>query len=93
MITVWRGAGDLAVAHAIAARLLRFMDGHLSEQRFLAADHPTIADIACYSYVAHAPEGRISLEEYGRVRAWMARVEAIPGFTPMPISPIPEAGA
>jgi glutathione S-transferase len=93
VITVWRGAGDLAVAQAIAARLLRFMDGHLSQQRFLAADHPTIADVACYSYVAHAPEGRISLDEYSHVRAWMARVEAIPGFTPMPVSPIPETGA
>jgi glutathione S-transferase len=93
VITLWRSPGDLAAAHAIAARLLRFMDGHLAGQRFLAADFPTIADIACYSYVAHAPEGRISLEEYGHVRAWLARVEAVPGFTPMPVSPVPETGA
>jgi glutathione S-transferase len=90
VISVWKSPGDLAAAHAIAARLLRFMDGHLAGTAFLAADHPTIADIACYSYIAHAPEGRISLAEYEHVRAWLSRVEAIPGFKPMPKSAIPE---
>jgi len=68
------------------------MDGHLADSAFLAAEHPTIADLACYSYIAHAPEGRISLAEYAWVRAWVARVEALPGFKPMPVSEIPEAG-
>ena len=90
VITVWNSPGDLAAAHAIAARLLRFMEGHLASTAFLAADHPTIADIACYSYIAHAPEGRVSLAEYEHVRAWLSRVEAIPGFKPMPKSAIPE---
>jgi len=90
---VWRLPGDLAVAHQIAARLLQFMESELADRSFLAAEHPTIADLACYSYVAHAPEGRISLAEYGRVQAWIARVEAIPGFKPMPVSAIPAAGA
>lgn len=91
VITIFGGAGSLADAHAIAARLLRFMDGHLADRSFLAADHATIADLACYSYVAHAPEGRISLDDYPSVRAWIARVEALPGFKPMPASAIPEA--
>ncbi|HEY0986604.1 MAG TPA: glutathione S-transferase [Kofleriaceae bacterium] len=92
VITVWKLPGDLATAQDIAARLLRFMDGHLADSAFLAAEHPTIADLACYSYIAHAPEGRISLAEYAWVRAWVARVEALPGFKPMPVSEIPEAG-
>ena len=90
VITVWKSPGDLAAAHAIAARLLRFMEDHLAGTAFLAAEHPTIADIACYSYIAHAPEGRVSLAEYEHVRAWLSRVEAIPGFKPMPKSAIPE---
>lgn len=90
VITLWKSPGDLAAAHAIAARLLGFMESHLTSAAFLAADHPTIADIACYSYVAHAPEGRVSLAEYPHVRAWLSRVEAIPGFKPMPRSAIPE---
>jgi len=90
VITVFGGTGSLADAHAIAARLLRFMDGHLAGRRFLAAEHATIADLACYSYAAHAPEGRISLDDYPHLRAWIARVEALPGFKPMPASAIPD---
>jgi glutathione S-transferase len=92
VITVWKMPGDIATAHDIAARLLRFMDSHLAGRAFLAAEHPTIADLACYSYVAHAPEGRIALDDHGHVRAWIARVEALPGFKAMPGSAIPEAG-
>jgi len=91
VITVWRGAGKLDDAHGIAARLLRFMDDHLASRAFLAADHPTIADLACYAYVAHAPEGRISLDGYPHLRAWLARVEAVPGFRPMQRTQIPES--
>ena len=90
IVTLWGGDGSLTEAQAIAARLLRFMDGHLAGRAFLAADHPTIADLACYAYVARAPEGRIALDDHPHIRAWLARVEAIPGFKPMPVTPIPE---
>ena len=69
MALQWGMAGDPVRAAAIAGRLLVFMDEHLQARRFLAADHPTIADLACYSYVAHAPEGAIPLDPYpARVR-------------------------
>ena len=92
VLTLWGGSGNLADAQAIAARLLDFMERHLAGRSFLAADHPTIADISGYPYIAHAPEGRISLEGYGNVRAWIARVEAVPGFKPLPVTAIPESG-
>jgi glutathione S-transferase len=63
--------------------LLTVMDDHLGRTRFLAGDSPTIADVANYSYIAHAPEGRMSLDEYGHVRAWLARIETLPGFVAM----------
>ena len=69
-------------------RLLRFMDGHLGDRTYLAADHPTIADLACYSYVAHAPEGGISLDGYPVVGAWLRRIEALPQFVPMSACPL-----
>ena len=78
--------GDLGAAQKIAERLLTFMNAHLAERSFLADTAPTIADLACYSYVAVAPEGDISLEPYSHVRAWLERIEALPGFTPMPRS-------
>jgi glutathione S-transferase len=81
---------DHQQAVRIAERLLKFMEQHLAGRAYLAAEHPTIADLACYSYVAHAPEGGISLEPYPSVRAWLARVEALPEFVPLPASPIPQ---
>jgi glutathione S-transferase len=74
-----------ALAQALAARVLGLMDGELAARDWLAGDTPTIADIACYSYVAHAPEGGIALDPYPRVLAWIERVRALPGFVPMPL--------
>ena len=81
--------GDPAMTAEIAGRLLGFMEQHLSDREWLAASHITLADLACYSYVAHAPEGGIPLEPYPCVRRWLATVEAQPWFKPMPASPLP----
>ena len=89
-ITVWRGPGDLAETHALAARLFRFMEDQLAIRAFLAGDQPTIADVSGYPYTVRAPEGRISLDPYPHIRAWLARLEAIPGWTPMPVAPGPQ---
>lgn len=89
-VSQWNLPGDLAAAKAIAARLFAFMEGHLAERRFLAADHPTLADLACYAYIAHAPEGGIGLAPYPRIQAWLARIAAIPGFKDMDPLPLPQ---
>lgn len=90
MATLWNMAGDVHRARAVAARLLPFMDAHLADREWLAADHPTIADLACYGYVARAPEGRIPLDPYPAVNRWLSRVEALPFFKPIPETAIPE---
>lgn len=93
-LTLWNTphGADPVRARAAAGRLLAFMDGHLAAARtFLATDYPTVADLACYSYVAHVPEGGIPLDPYPAILAWLARVEALPGFEPMPRSPAPAA--
>lgn len=77
-------ATPLQREHEVAARLLAFMDQHLAGRDYLAASHPTIADIACYAYIAAAPEGGVDLAPYPQVRAWLGRVEALPRFIPMP---------
>ena len=91
MATLFGSAADPASTAAIAARLLSFMEAHLATRCYLAGQAPTIADVACYSYVAHAPEGRISLEPYPTVKEWLGRIEALPRFKPMPRSAIPDA--
>jgi glutathione S-transferase len=90
-VTLWELPGDAKAARAVAARLLGFLELHLAEHRFLAAETPTIADLACYAYVARAPEGRISLAPYPAVRAWLLRIEALDGFVPIPTSEVPAA--
>ena len=76
-------ARDPAEVIARSHDLLRVMEGELAARPFLAGASATLADIANYSYVAHAPEGNVSLEAYPRVREWLARIEALPGFVPM----------
>ena len=71
-------------------RLFGLMDEALAAQPFVAAAHPTIADLALYTYTAHAPEGGLSLEPYSNLRAWIARIEALPRFVGMQRSPLPE---
>ena len=70
----------IARAHVLLERL----EAHLTTGKWLAADHPTIADIALYSYLAGAPEGNVELAPYTAVRAFLQRVEALPGFVPFP---------
>ena len=74
-------------AKSIAEQLFAVMEPHLADRSFLTGDRPTIADIAGYSYIAHAPEGEVSLAPYPNIRAWLARIEALPGFVPMAAAP------
>ncbi len=69
----------IARAHAVLA----VMNNELSRQPFLSGLNPTIADVAIYTYVAHAPEGNVDLSSYPNVRAWLQRIEALPGFVGM----------
>lgn len=89
MVALWGMPGDPAQAARIAGRLLPFMDDHLASRAYLATAHPTIADLACHSYVAHAPEGGIAIAPYPAVTAWVERIAALPGFVAMPASPVP----
>jgi glutathione S-transferase len=68
---------------ARAHGLLKVMESELATRDFLAGATVTIADIANYTYLAHAPEGNVSLQDYPHVRAWLARIEALPGFIGM----------
>ena len=88
MVKLFGAPHDYALAAQKAAALLKLLDAHLTGRSFLVGTRPTIADIACYSYVAHAPEGGVSLEAYAHVRGWIARVESLPKFVPMPATPL-----
>ncbi|HWH89450.1 MAG TPA: glutathione S-transferase [Pseudomonas sp.] len=83
LITVFGAGYDAADAIKRSHALLQVMEDELANSAFLAGDQATVADVAAYTYVAHAPEGNVSLDEYPNVRAWLQRVEALPGFVGM----------
>ncbi|WEK32197.1 MAG: glutathione S-transferase [Candidatus Pseudomonas phytovorans] len=84
LVTVFGAAFNTDEVIGRAHSLLKVIDAELANTPFLAGSTPTIADVANYSYIAHAPEGNVSLEPYANVRSWLARVESLPGFVPMP---------
>ncbi len=80
---------DHGVAVKKAHDLFRIMEKHLNGRDWLATDEITIADVAGYSYIAHAPEGGVDLSPYPNIRGWLKRIEAQPLFVGMARSPIP----
>lgn len=75
-----------AVPEEVVSRsvaLLGVMESVLSNRSWLAGEGPTLADLAMYTYTAHAPEGGIMLDAYPNVQGWLARIEALPGFVGM----------
>ncbi len=84
LINVFKAPLDREFAHATAAKVLGKLDAHLEGRDWLVGSRPTIADVAVYSYTAHAPEGDVSLEPYPNVRRHLANIEALDGFVPMP---------
>jgi len=71
-----------------AEALFGLMESELERTPFLVGERATLADVAHYAYVARAPEGLVSLQPYPSIRAWLARIEALPGFVPMLKSPV-----
>lgn len=84
LVGIFNAKHDMARAHGTARQLFEVMDAHLRiGTAFLVGALPTIADVALYTYTAHAPEGHISLEPYPAIRAWLHAMESLPGFVPM----------
>lgn len=84
LVTVFGAGLDAERAKTIAVYVFDLLEKLLEGRSWLAGDRPTIADVAIYSYSAHAPEGNVSLDAYPRLRGLLARVESLPGFVPMP---------
>lgn len=80
---------DLQACVAGARAAFRVLDDQLAENlahgsRWLAAAHPTIADIACFPYAALAAEAGIALHEFPALQRWIWDLRHIPGFIAMP---------
>lgn len=88
LITVFGAKFNADEVIGRAHALLVVLEEELSARDWLAADRVTIADVALYSYTARAPEGNVDLSTYPNVRAWLDRIEQLPGFIPFVKTPV-----
>ena len=82
LVTVFGAKLDHDRTKTVANGLFGTLESILGTRKFAIGDTPTLADVAGYSYIAKAPEGGVSLEPYPNIRAWLKRIEALPGFVP-----------
>lgn len=86
LIKLFGMAGDHAAAVAMSGKVFDLLEQSLEGQPWLVGSRATLADIACYSYVAVANEGELDLSGYPNINAWLASVQALDGFVDIPRS-------
>ena len=75
---------DVELAEQKSHLVLGILEQHLQERQWLECNRPTIADVACFPYVALAGDAKIVLNVYPNVTAWIERVKQLPGYVGMP---------
>jgi len=88
-VTLFGVKGDLADLRERGRHFLQFLERYMKGRSWIALERPTIGDIACYPYIALAPDGGVSLKEFAELNAWFGRIRALPGYVPLP-QPTPE---
>lgn len=77
---------DHTAAVDISEKLFKMMDAHLGDRTWLVGERATLADVACYSYVAVANEGDLDMAPYPAIEAWLKSVQGLDGFVDIPRS-------
>ncbi|WP_454827366.1 glutathione S-transferase family protein [Paraburkholderia xenovorans] len=88
LITVFGAARNAEEVIGRAHATLKVVDQELAGREFIVGAHPSIADVALYSYIARAPEGNVDLSGYPNVNDWLRRIEALPGFVEFRKTPV-----
>lgn len=89
MHTVLNRDLDLDATLIKAKSALRELEARLAERQimgstWLVGDTPTIADIACFPYVALSPDAGVEHDAYPAIRGWMYALRSLPGFLTIP---------
>jgi len=85
VVKKFMGAGDpdpaaLNKADEAFHRDARVLDGHLANHPFVANEALTIGDFAVGAYLHYAVPAKMPLEPYANIRAWYAKIEALPAW-------------
>lgn len=80
---------DVETARKNAHAAFRILDDHMTDReiagnKWIVGDRPTIADIACFPYIALSGDGGIGHEDYPALRNWMRDFRRLDGFHAMP---------
>lgn len=64
--------------------LLQVMEDQLAQRDWLVGDCVTLADLCLYAYTHSAGTlGGFDMDRFPAIRAWCARITALPGYTPL----------
>lgn len=83
LITILGAPYDAQKTIENSHKLLSVIDTHLQGRDWLVGNNPTIADVANYAYIAHAPEGNVDIGQYKNIQLWLERIEGLTGFVPL----------
>jgi len=83
---------DIEAARRKAHAALRILDDHMTGReiagrKWIVGDRPTIADVACFPYIALSGDGGIGHEDYPALRNWMRDFRRLDRFHAMPSIP------
>ena len=65
-------------------RALDLMERHLENHSFLVGETCSVADISLFAYTHVAEEGGFDLATYPAIKAWIGRIQQLPGYVGMP---------
>ena len=88
LITVFGAGLDADRAKSVAEWAFQRLEKHLVGREWVVGETPSIADVALYTYIAHAPEGNVSLQTYPNIQGLLSRIEALPGFVGMQVTKV-----
>ena len=64
----------------MAGDALKVLDAALATSPFIVGNEVTMADVAIYGDVAYTEEAAIDTSGFANIKAWMGRMEKLPGF-------------
>lgn len=76
--------GNLAECQTLATKTLEIIDNQLNKQAWIAGSQVSIADLACYPYIALADQAQVNTDKYLAIQRWFRQIEALPGYISMP---------